>query len=163
GRCVPAGSDGSLRRGRTIWPPAERRASGARRLLLFLAARIVLQLLHVRSFQLALLHVGGQELPAVVQVVRLERLLLREGRGMAILAVLGRKVLLLRLGQQVRRRQGPADPGTKDGQHDEPACRGNLHRWLLLSPGPVPGISCSAARSGAARTISSLEVTIGES
>src|SRR5262249_58966609 len=83
GRCVPAGSDGSLRRGRTIWPPAERRASGARRLLLFLAARIVLQLLHVRSFQLALLHVGGQELPAVVQVVRLERLLLREGGGMA--------------------------------------------------------------------------------
>src|SRR5262249_56103800 len=83
--------------------------------------------------------------------------------GMEIRGVFGGDGLVLRLGQQVRRRQGPADPGTKDGQHDEPACRGNLHRWLLLSPGPVPGISCSAARSGAARTISSLEVTIGES
>src|SRR5215468_9928117 len=76
---------------------APRRAS-----LLLLATRIGLQRIDIDRLRLLLVLFREQKLPAIVQVVRREGVLLWDLRDVTVLAVLRRISLFLRLGEQRR-------------------------------------------------------------
>src|SRR5262249_28252600 len=76
---------------------APRRAS-----LLLLAAWVCFQRVDVDGLGLLLVLLREQKLPAIVQVVRREGVLLRHLRDVTVLAILRRIPLFLRLGQQWR-------------------------------------------------------------
>src|SRR4029453_19602541 len=110
----PPGEGGHGARPPTLpWPRGAPPPAAAAGSLLLLASRVILQPVGLDVLGLLLVLLGHHPLAPVVELVRLEALLLGHGDGVAVLAVLDGHTGLLGLGQKLRRGRS----GKRGGEH----------------------------------------------